>query len=469
MSGTSGQDTFDGDDPNWAIAAKQRIVPQPSASQPDSPAVTESPRPQQACDFVPREPTSFSEAGLREPQVEALALKFLLNTGGVSGREIAKQIALPFGVLEPLLMRLKSEQLIAYRGSTAIGDYFYELTPHGSERARSYNAQSTYFGSAPVPLKDYKAAVEAQSPRHHRPRLSDIKRTFESLVLSERVQRQLGEAINLGLGFFLHGPPGNGKTSIAERVTAVFGEGMWIPRAIQAGGEIIRVFDPSSHEVLEWNEHRDYSDDRVDSRWLYIKRPTIIVGGELRMESLEVVTNELTGISEAPMQLKANGGSLVIDDFGRQKFTIDELLNRLIIPLERRHDVLNLPSGRSFDVPFDQMIIFSTNLDPTKLVDEAFLRRIPLTIEAVDPTEKQFKDVFLQVAQARGLSCPPERIDYLLKKHFRESGRPLRFCHPRDILQQVYNSCDFAGLPLEVTEENLDQAVYNCLSIRSER
>ena len=329
QSGIPSPQTFDGDDPNWAIAAKQpppaRPVQTPVAPpQPQyatAPPTPKSSKPQ----FTPREPLSFRDAGLREPQVEALVLKFLLNSGGNTGREIAQQLALPFGIMEGLLQVMKLDQLIVYRGASVVGDFVYELTERGAERARSHAAQSTYFGSAPVPLTDYVDSVEAQSVRHQKPRLGDVKRTFKSLVLGEKMQRQIGEAVNLGKGFFLYGSPGNGKTSIAEQVTSIYSEGIWIPRAIQASGEIIRVYDPTKHEVIAWNEERSIGESRVDARWVYIKRPTIIVGGELRLENLEVATNEVTGISEAPIQLKANCGTLVIDDFGRQKFDIDQL------------------------------------------------------------------------------------------------------------------------------------------------
>ena len=457
---------FDGDDPTWAIAAKQ---PAPSVDTFPSVSVkVEEGNKSQANAFVPREPKSFRDAGLREPQVEALVLKYLLNSGGNSGREIAQQLALPFGVMERLLQTMKLDQLVAYRGSSIVGDFVYELTPRGAERARSHAAQSTYFGSAPVPLSDYVASVEAQSVRHEKPRLGDVKRTFQSLVLGEKMLRQLGEAVNLGKGFFLHGAPGNGKTCIAEQVTAIYSEGIWIPRAIHANGQIVRVYDPTKHEALPWNEETSVSDARIDARWIYIKRPTILVGGELRLENLEVTTNPVTGISEAPIQLKANCGTLVIDDFGRQSFEIDALLNRLIIPLERREDVLNLASGRSFSIPFDLMIVFSTNLAPENLIDEAFLRRVPFTIRADDPTEEQFREVFARVAKGHGLKYETEVLDYLLDKHYRQANRPLRFCQPRDILQQVNNSCDFANSEKVITNQRIDDAIENCLAIRLE-
>jgi predicted ATPase with chaperone activity len=249
-------------------------------------------------------------------------------------------------------------------------------------------------------------------------------------------------------------------------VTSVFGEGIWIPRAIHAANEIIRLFDPTKHEELPWGEELSINDARIDRRWVYVKRPTIVVGGELRLENLEVTTNEVTGISEAPIQMKANCGTLVIDDFGRQKFNIDALLNRLIIPLERRNDILNLRSGRSFDVPFDLLMVFSTNLSPENLVDEAFLRRVPFTIHAADPSEAQYREVFANVAEKFGLTYEPSVLDHLIQTHYVGSQRPFRFCQPRDILQQVANSCDFARSEKVITNERIDAAIDNCLAIR---
>ncbi len=417
--------------------------------------------------FVPREPTSFAEAGLREPQVEALVLRFLLHTGSNTGREIAEQIALPFAILQALLQSLRNDQLVAYSSTALVGDFVYELTPRGAERARLHAEQSTYFGSAPVSLNHYAKSVEAQSCRHHKPRLDDVKRTFASLILSQRVVQQLGEALHLGWGLFLHGAPGNGKTSIAELLTAIYSEGIWIPRAIQAGGEIIRVFDSSHHERLPWSEETEFGGKIVDARWVYIRRPTIIVGSELRLENLEVTTNRFTKISEAPLQLKSNCGTFVIDDFGRQSFPTKELLNRLMLPLERRTDVVNLPSGRSFNTPFDNLIVFATNLAPESLVGETFLRRVPCTILVEDPTEGEFREVFRSAAKRFGLTCDPAEVEYLLETHYRQPNRQIRGCHPRDLLQQIANSCAFLRRPKVVTRENIDAAVRNCLALRS--
>jgi len=410
--------------------------------------------------FVPIEPESFRQADLADSEVEALVLKFLLARGDASGRDIADQVKLPFVLVDELLRALKNDQLLVHKGAAPMNDYQYQLTDMGRERARRYAGHCTYFGAAPVSLKEYLASVDAQSLTKQHPTDEDLRRAFEDLLLNEKMFNRLGPAINSGRGMFLYGAPGNGKTSIAQRVTRAFGQHIWIPRALGIDGEIIRLFDPSNHEELPLSPNEGLIDQRkIDKRWVRIRRPTIISGGELTMAALEVTINTSTGVSEAPLQLKSNCGTLVIDDFGRQRMSIDELLNRWIVPLEMRFDFLNLPNGKKIQVPFDQLIVFSTNLEPRDLVDEAFLRRIPYKIEVIDPTEEEFRDLFKMMAPQLGFEYRPEPVDYLIEKHYRRTGRPFRCCHPRDLLLQVRSFCAYKKCPLELTEEYFDTAV----------
>jgi DNA-binding PadR family transcriptional regulator len=337
--------------------------------------------------FIPKTPETLEETGLTEDDLERLILRFLLNKGASSGRRICQQIRLPFGIIDPLLKQWKYEQLLDLRNSAEIGDYVYAITDLGRERAKRYNEECTYFGSAPVLLRDYLLAMERQSIAKQSVQEADLKQAFADLLISPTMLDKLGPAINSGRGMFLFGEPGNGKTSIAERVTACFGSTIWIPRALGIDGDIMRLYDPGIHEEVE-HEREDSLFDLtgVDQRWVRVKRPTVIAGGELTMSELEVTQNTLTHICESPLQLKSNCGTLVIDDFGRQTMPVDQLLNRWIVPLEKRYDFLNMPSGKKIQVPFDQLIIFSTNLEPKDLVDGAFLRRIPYKIEVVDPT-----------------------------------------------------------------------------------
>ncbi len=416
--------------------------------------------------FVPTEPETIREAGLSESEVEALVLKYLLARGDASGREIADQIKLPFVHIDELLRGMKQEQLVGHRGAAPMNDYQYQLSDMGRERARRYSLHCTYFGSAPVTLDDYIKSVKAQSLSNQHPTVNDLHRAFEDLVLNKKILDRLGPAINSGRGLFLFGPPGNGKTSIAERVTAAFGEETWIPRAIGIDGEIIRLFDPVNHEEVPTEASEGvWNNCKIDRRWVRIKRPTIIAGGELTMAQLEVTINTSTGISEAPLQLKSNCGTLVIDDFGRQRMSIDELLNRWIVPLEKRYDFLNLPNGKKIKVPFDQLIVFSTNLEPRDLVDEAFLRRIPYKIEAIDPSEEEFHALFELMAPKMGVEYDRAAVQYVLEEHYYKIQRPLRFCQPRDLLLQIRNYCRYHKTTAVMTPEYFDRAVENYFAV----
>ncbi|MEX0939023.1 MAG: AAA family ATPase [Pirellulales bacterium] len=417
-------------------------------------------------EFIPLEPDSFEQAGLTDSEVEALCTKFLLARGEASGRGVAEQVALPFRLIDDLLHQMKHDQLVAHRGAAPMNDYVYQLTEMGRERARRYSQTCTYFGAATVTLQDYTAAVAAQSLAGQHPTPDDLKRAFSDLLINQKMLRRLGPAINSGRGLFLFGAPGNGKTSIAERITKAFGEHIWIPRALGIDGEIIRLYDPSNHTEVPVAGYEGLIDQRkLDRRWIRIRRPTIVVGGELTMDNLEVTVNSATGISEAPIQLKSNCGTLVIDDFGRQKMSTDELLNRWIVPLEKRYDFLNLSIGKKIQVPFDQLIVFSTNLEPRDLVDDAFLRRIPYKIEVTDPTEEEFRELFKLMAPQMGLKYREEVIDYLVENHYRHDKRPFRCCQPRDLLMQICNFCRYEGTDLEMNEELFDFAVENYFAV----
>lgn len=416
--------------------------------------------------FLPLEPESIHEAGLTDSEVEQLILKYLLSRGDSTGRDVADQIRLPFVLLDTLLRQLKYDQLLVYRGSAPMNDYVYQLTDLGRERARRYMEHCTYFGAAPVSLTDYILGVKSQSLEQQHPSQDDLARAFEDILVPKSMMRRLGPAINSGRGLFLFGAAGNGKTTIAERVTRAFGQYIWIPRAIGIDGEVIRLYDPVNHEECPLPQNTGLLDQsKIDRRWIRIRRPTIVVGGELTMDSLEVTLNRSTGISEAPLQLKSNCGTLVIDDFGRQKMSTDQLLNRWIVPLEKRYDYLNLPNGKKIQVPFDQLIVFSTNLEPKDLVDEAFLRRIPYKIEVLDPSEEDFRRLFQILCPKLGFEYEQDPIDYLVEHHYKRVSRKFRACQPRDLLLQIRNYCLFLKQSPKLNRDAIDLAVENYFSV----
>ena len=318
-------------------------------------------------------------------------------------------------------------------------------------------------GSAPVPFDDYLRSVSAQTITSEHPKEDDLRQAFSDLLIADETLRLLGPAINSGRGLFLYGYPGNGKTSIAERITRCFGTTVWIPRVIYVEGQILKLLDMASHEPVEIERSTGLLDESdFDHRWVRIKRPTIVAGGELRMEDLEIHYDPITKVSEAPLQLKSNLGTFLIDDFGRQRMQPIELLNRWIVPLEKRYDFLSLANGKKIRVPFDQLIIFSTNLEPRQLVDEAFLRRIPYKIEATNPTEEGFRKMIGILASKLGFADTDQKaIDYLIDAHYQRVWRPFRCCHPRDLLLQVRSFCVYNDLPLELKPEYFDFAVMN--------
>jgi predicted ATPase with chaperone activity len=376
-------------------------------------------------------------------------------------------MGLPFGPFPEFLRQLKNNQIVTYTNAATANDYHYSLTDAGRARAKVYFEECSYVGSAPVPFEDYIQAVTAQTITTEQPKEADLRRAFSDLLVSEEMFSVLGPAINSGRGMFLYGYPGNGKTSIAERITRCFGTTVWIPKVLFVEGQIIKLFDMANHEPVELETSGGLLDELdYDRRWVHVKRPTIVAGGELRMEDLEIHYDPATKVSEAPLQLKSNLGTFLIDDFGRQRMQPIELLNRWIVPLEKRYDFLSLANGKKIRVPFDQLILFSTNLEPKQLVDEAFLRRIPYKIQAADPTEPMFRKMLEIFAPKLGFKeVDQAAVDYLIQQHYQRCGRPFRCCQPRDLLLQVRNYCIYNGLPLELKPEYFDFAARNYFTV----
>jgi predicted ATPase with chaperone activity len=416
--------------------------------------------------YRPSEPRNLEETGLSEGLVDALICKHLVAVGSESGRSISENVCLSFGILEDRLQRLRTRQLLVHRGSAPLNDYVYALTDQGREHAQGLLRACAYRGPAPVPLADYVMSVDAQTITTEAIKRKQLEQAFQDIVVNPTLFGKLGPAINSGAGLFLYGAPGNGKTTLAERITLCFGQNLWIPQALIVEGEIIKFFDQAYHHQVSGPRHKLLRNDSHDARWVLIRRPTVAVGGELAMDNLEIRHNPHTYTSEAPLQLKSNCGSLLIDDFGRQRITHVELLNRWIVPLEKHHDYLTLASGKKIQVPFDQLIIFSTNLDPTReLQDEAFLRRIPYKIHVGDPDEEEFHRLFALAAPTLGCTFNPAAVEHLLKTYYRPISRPLRRCHPRDLLLQVLNYCSYNDLPMEMRPEYFDEVVGNYFTV----
>ena len=412
----------------------------------------------------PKECDTFAQLGIPDTYIEGLLFKHLLAVGSNTGRGIARDLCVPGKPLLAMVTEMKNRQFVAYKGSAAMGDFEYVLTDAGRERAQRFLEGCSYCGATPVPLSVYIESVHAQTIRNEHPNPEALRQAFHDLLIEPAMLERLGPAINSGQGMFLYGAPGNGKTSIAERVTSCFGTDIWIPKAIFVDGETIQFYDPQSHEAVV-SDKAPARGQEFDQRWIRIRRPTMVVGGELTMEVLELQYNAYTKITEPSLQLKSNCGTLVIDDFGRQRMNPIQLLNRWIVPLEKRFDYLTLHNGKKIQVPFDQIIVFSTNLEPRELVDDAFLRRIPYKINVGDPAEAEFRELMKIMADKLEVAYDQAAVSYVIEKHYAATGRPFRCCHPRDLLLQIRNRSRYRGEEARMSTEGFDAACANYFTL----
>lgn len=404
----------------------------------------------------PPTPEELDETGVSQGFLRELTLKHVASLTNPTTATVAEKLQLPLALTDELLYQLYREKLIEIRLQSALGQTRYAMLDHGWEQVLRLRAHCGYAGPAPVTLSDYTHMMRLQGQPSRPASMDAVRTAFRDLVLPESLLNTLGCAVNSRSSLFLTGLPGTGKTAVAERLNSVLSGTLWIPYAIEIDGQIIRVYDSHNHIAVP---ERSVSNE-FDRRWIRIERPMIVVGGELTLDNTDLVWSEFSRFYEAPFQMKSNGGTLIIDELGRQRVTCRELLNRWIMPLEKRVDFLTLHSGKKIEVPFEQLVVFSTNLDEKEFIDEAFLRRMGYRARLELPTPSAYGEIFRRAAFTRGLAVDQESISYLLDKYDAE-GRAMKCCEPRDLLNRISDICSFEGRPLQLSAAIIDAAWRN--------
>jgi predicted ATPase with chaperone activity len=424
---------------------------------------------------VPNEPASIEATGLGMGFLTDLVLKVVYFHGNISAQHIADVTKLPFlGVLDKVLEFLKLEEYLditGAQGGFSERAFQYVVAGKGRLKINEVLDRSQYAGPAPVPLADYVEMVGRQAMGELVVDSRTVREAFAGLVVNDRMLDKIGPAANSARSLFLYGPPGNGKTTIAEGIANMLGGYVLIPYAVEIDGQIIKVFDPLNHRPVDLpaapaptpgapfaGQPASSVPPQPDRRWLVCKRPTVVVGGELILEQLELIFDPIAKVYEAPYQLKANGGLFLIDDFGRQKCRPQDLLNRWIVPLEKKVDYLALQTGKKLEVPFDVLIVFSTNLSPKDLVDDAFLRRIRHKIEVPNPSPDEYREIFKLVCKTKKIPYSDDGLRYLLQEHYIKTRRDLRSCHPRDLCEQILDEAKYRSVAPNLTKELIDRA-----------
>lgn len=416
--------------------------------------------------FLPQMPTTVSATGLTHAFLEELCLKHLFQAGALRGTELVHRICLAAAIVEEIMERLRRNKFIEISGSSGTGigrsSMVFRLTQLGHEYVLRVLERDKYCGPAPVPFRYYEQATAAQTIRGNRFQKDDLEPYFHDLVLKPWVFDNLGPAMNSGKAMFLYGPPGNGKTAICKRMTACFGSDIFIPHAVLVDDFVIKVYDENLHIPSHPEQLSSIATpESLDARWISCRRPMVVVGGELDLDDLRLRFSESVRYYEAPIQMKANNGLLLIDDFGRQRVSPRDLLNRWIVPLESEVDYVTMHTGKKLPIPFDVFVVFSTNLDPKDLVDEAFLRRVGYKLEMGRPDEGVFSEIFRQECLRRGIRWDPDMVEYLIEEHYRKPGRPFNACEPRDLLNQVVDLCHYRGMDPILERHILDRVVAN--------
>ncbi len=415
---------------------------------------------------TPPSPDKLSDTGLTGDFVRDLLLKTLYVQGTRTGQQLAQFVALPFAIIDDELLTLQQRRFIEVRGTQGPnrGNYVFDLAGEGRARARDAFEASQYVGPAPVPLWQYRERMEIQSIRHAHVTQEVLRAGLSHLVLDEGLFDVLGPAVNSSKSIFLYGHPGNGKTAIAEAISEMLGGTIFVPHAVEIDGQLVVVFDPVHHEVVEeesapaGTEGIWLRSESFDRRYAHVRRPIVVTGGELTLDQLDLQYEPFTKLYQAPFQVKANGGVLIVDDFGRQRVPPRDLLNRWIVPLEKRMDFLTLHTGGKFPIPFDCLLIFATNLDPAELVEEAFLRRIHYKIPVTDPTTDEYALIFQRCCEAEGIRFTPEALSQVYRDWYAGRKIPARACHPRDILSHVADIAKYQNIPPRLSPDLVDRA-----------
>lgn len=422
---------------------------------------------------VPRVPETIEDTGLSEEVIVDLLLKTMYVHGARTGEQLADALRLPFSILDEPLETLQRRRQIEARGSSGPGrlGYVFDLGRAGRERAREALQISGYVGAAPVPLAQYRRTLESQSIREARVDRSTITAGFRELVLSPALLEVLGPAVNSGRSLLLYGEAGNGKTVIAEAISRLFGGAIYVPYAVEFEGQSLIVYDPICHrpardgdlrtepEAAQPSWFRDVP--QHDQRYARVERPIVVTGGELRLDDLDLRYDAQSRLYRAPVQVKANGGVLILDDFGRQRVAPRDLLNRWIVPLEKRVDYLTLCTGGTFPLPFDCFLIFATNQEPTDLMEEAFLRRVQYRIHVRGPTRHEYAEILRLCCARRDIPFRPEAVDEVYRTYYERLGIPPRACHPRDLVESICDLARFRGVEPTLSTELLGYACWS--------
>ena len=418
--------------------------------------------------LVPPPPETIEDTGLSRSLIEHLIFKLLYFRGDILGRDLAAAIGLKFSLIDDLVETLKRQHLLQVKRSLGLGNTsaLFALTDEGRTVVRECLESNQYSGPAPVPLFQYAYFVRQQKRRDGWLTPKDLATAYSRMVVTDKLLSQIGPAVSSGNSFLIYGQPGNGKTFLAEALQQVDASEIYVPYAIESQGNIVQVYDPNYHHAVKEDETPSAFtfQPQNDGRWIKCRRPFIVTGGELTLEMLDLNYNKSSKVYDAPYQLKSNNGIYLIDDFGRQQCTPAEVLNRWIVPMERRMDYLTFLSGGKMTVPFETFLIFSTNLKPDQLGDEAFLRRIQYKMLLRSPDETEFVQIFRRFCESKKLPYPDDLPNKFVARHYHATGKKFRRCHPRDVISHAIDLIHFEKLPFRLTDDVLLRAFESCFT-----